>query len=96
MIVGFNYIAMTITGAMHLALGIFCFICSIIAFTTKEYYKIFVDIYSGYLYNNNLAVRTAAGSLIASLWILAVGVFGIIAGLKKNPEHRTYLMVKIL
>ncbi|XP_036363624.1 uncharacterized protein LOC115216970 [Octopus sinensis] len=102
MIVGFNYLAMTITGAMHLTLGIFCFICSIIGFTTKKYYTNYYGFYyDSYLYDD-LSVRIAAGSFTASLWIIGVGILGILTGLKSNPEHRTntlklaYMVLAIL
>ncbi|CAI9729925.1 Hypothetical predicted protein [Octopus vulgaris] len=101
MIVGFNYLAMTITGAMHLTNGIFCLICSIIGFTTQKYYNYHGFYYDSYLYDD-LSVRIAAGSFIASLWIIAVGILGISTGLKSNPEHRTnslkiaYMVLAIL
>ncbi|CAI9729919.1 Hypothetical predicted protein [Octopus vulgaris] len=83
MIAGFQYMAMTITGAFHLGIGILCFIISMVGFSTKilQYQPI------GHLSN-----VTSAAACIVSLWVIAVGIFGILAGLKSNTELQTRRM----
>ncbi|XP_029643054.1 uncharacterized protein LOC115217485 [Octopus sinensis] len=102
MIVGFNYLAMKITGAMHLTNGIFCLICSIIGFTTHRYYTNYSGYYHRSFFYSDLSVRIAAASFTTSLWIIVVGILGILTGMKSNPEHRTnslklaYMVLAIL
>ncbi|XP_014769531.1 uncharacterized protein LOC106868669 [Octopus bimaculoides] len=83
MIVGFQYMAMTITGVFHLGIGVLCFIISMVGFSTKliQYHPI------GHLSN-----VTSAAACIVSLWIITIGIFGILAGLKSNTEIQTRRM----
>ncbi|XP_014772342.1 uncharacterized protein LOC106870694 [Octopus bimaculoides] len=95
----FKYIAMTVTGALHLALGILCIIISIVGFIIRaDKYSYYNYRYVEYFPNR----RTAAGSFIISLWIIAVGITGIITGQKSNSYSKdqrmriVYLVLSIL
>ncbi|XP_014769532.1 uncharacterized protein LOC106868670 [Octopus bimaculoides] len=83
MIVGFQYTAMTITGAFHLGIGVLCFIISMVGYSTKLY---------RYMGDWNLSVATSTPAFIISLWVILVGIFGILAGLKSNTELQTRRM----
>ncbi|XP_029642330.1 uncharacterized protein LOC115216986 isoform X3 [Octopus sinensis] len=83
MIAGFQYMAMTITGAFHLGIGILCFIISMVGFSTKILQ---------YQPTGHLSNVTSAAACIVSLWVIAVGIFGILAGHKSNTELQTRRM----
>ncbi|CAI9729913.1 Hypothetical predicted protein [Octopus vulgaris] len=94
MISTFKYTSMTITGALHLVLGILGFIISIVGFSVKAYsirriYDYSNDNYIIYYYPNE---AVAAGSFCVSLWIIAVGIIGIITGQKSNSNSKTQKM----
>ncbi|XP_029642875.1 uncharacterized protein LOC115217350 [Octopus sinensis] len=83
MIVGYQYTAMTITGAFHLGIGVLCFIISMVGYSTKLF---------RYGDNRNLSVVTSTPAFIISLWVILVGIFGILAGLRSNTELQTRRM----
>ncbi|XP_029643319.1 uncharacterized protein LOC115217703 [Octopus sinensis] len=97
MAVGFKYASMTITGAIHFTLGILCLCISIVGFSIdiyrRRYFSRDMD-KSNYLVNH-VAKVTAAGSFIASLYVIAVGIVGIFTGQVSNSEAKTRKMIKI-
>ncbi|GAB1609689.1 uncharacterized protein LOC115216985 [Argonauta hians] len=84
MIVGYQYLAMTITGVFHLVIGAFSFIASLVSFS--------VEFGNYYYYSRRPSTIISVTALFISLWVILVGVFGILAGLKSNSEIQTRRM----
>lgn len=94
----FKYTTMTITGAMHLAIGILCIIFSIVGFAVRAYESYEYDSIHG-RYNDYIRTYpskgTAAGSFITSLWVSIDVVCDSCMLIKNVLIHLTLLIVNI-
>ncbi|XP_029642555.1 uncharacterized protein LOC115217098 isoform X1 [Octopus sinensis] len=103
MLVRHTYSGLTLTGIMHLVLGGFCFASSLVAFNTKRWFgrQLLYSPYYG-VNTEELPYISAVFGCIASLWVMVVGIFGMIVGKNSiSPIHSmklkiTYMILSIL
>ncbi|XP_014772344.1 uncharacterized protein LOC106870695 [Octopus bimaculoides] len=104
MLVRHMYSGLTLTGAIHFFLGTFCFVASMVGFKTKRWYgrRMFHPSYYYGINTEELPIISATFGCIASLWVISVGIFGILAGRKMSSPllsqklKITYMILNIL
>lgn len=93
MIPAFPYMAMTITGILHIIFGVVIFINAMVGFSMKveiqpyewRHFSMYENDYLTQVVHVYLGVVTGA-----SLWIIMVGILGILTGVKSMEHKKTY------